>query len=99
MNKKNIIIVIGLVIIAALGYCAFVWTSSPTAIEDMTTATTTAPQGKININAVCDGVLAYMTFTDSASADIYVAECKEGKHPEVIEHYKAQMNLGAGATI
>ncbi len=58
-----------------------------------------APNAKININAVCDGALAYMSFPDGASADAFVAECKEGKHPEVIEHYKAQLNAGDGAVI
>ncbi len=55
--------------------------------------------GKLDINAVCEGALAYMTFTDSASAEVFVSECKEGKHPEVIERFKADMNLGDGATI
>ncbi len=54
---------------------------------------------KIDINAVCDGALAYMSFTDGAAADVFVSECKEGKHPEVIEQYKAQLNLGAGVAI
>jgi hypothetical protein len=53
-----------------------------------------ASQAKINIDAVCQGALAYMTFKDGASANAFVAECKEGKHPEVIERYKADMNLG-----
>jgi len=56
-------------------------------------------QGKLNINAVCEGALAYMTFADGKSADAFVTECKEGKHPEVIEHYKAQMGAGEGAAI
>ena len=60
---------------------------------------TSGAQGKININAVCEGALAYMTFTDGAAADAFVTECKDGKHPEVIEQYKAQMGLGDGATI
>lgn len=58
-----------------------------------------APSAKININAVCDGALAYMTFPDGDAAAKFVAECKEGKHPEVIEKYKADMNLGGGAQI
>lgn len=58
-----------------------------------------APQGKINIDAVCQGALAYMTFPDAASAEVFVQECTEGKHPEVIEQYKAQMGLGEGAAI
>ncbi|MBI5139743.1 hypothetical protein HZA26_04000 [Candidatus Nomurabacteria bacterium] len=58
-----------------------------------------ASQAKIDINAVCEGALAYMTFPDGKSADAFVAECKEGKRPEVIEKYKADMNLGDGAAI
>lgn len=54
---------------------------------------------KLNINDVCENAITYMTFTDGVNADQYVAECKEGKHPEVIEHFKAQMNLGDGAVI
>lgn len=60
----------------------------------------TAPSGasmKININAVCEGALAYMSFMNGADADAFVAECKEGKHPEVIEKYKADMNLDGAA--
>lgn len=58
-----------------------------------------AIQGKINIDEVCQGALMYMTFTDGAAAEKFVAECKEGKHPEVIERFKADLNLGAGAEI
>ncbi len=58
-----------------------------------------AVQGKINIDVVCEGALAYMSFPDGASADLFVKDCKEGKHPEVIEQYKKQMNLGDGAAI
>ena len=58
-----------------------------------------AAQGKININAVCVGALAYMSFSDGESAAAFVAECIEGKHPEVIERFKAEMGLGDGATI
>lgn len=56
-------------------------------------------QGKINIDAVCEGVLAYMTFPDGNSADLYVKECKEGKHPEVIERFKRELNIGDDAAI
>lgn len=58
-----------------------------------------AVQGKINIDAVCEGALAYMSFPDGASADAFVKDCKEGKYPEVIEQYKKQMNLGDGVAI
>lgn len=58
-----------------------------------------AASGKLNINVVCEGALAYMTFPNGAASDKFVAECKEGKHPEVIEKYKKDMNLGDGAMI
>ena len=61
--------------------------------------TTSQVEAKININVVCEGALAYMTFTDSKAANTFVAECKEGKHPEVIEQYRKQLNLGAGVQI
>lgn len=54
---------------------------------------------KINIDEVCQGALMYMTFTDGAAADAFVEDCKAGKHPEVIEQYKANMNLSDGAAI
>jgi hypothetical protein len=55
--------------------------------------------GKINIDEVCQGALTYMTFPNGAAADKFVEDCKEGKHPEVIEKYKQDMNLGDGAAI
>jgi hypothetical protein len=58
-----------------------------------------APQAKLNINVVCNSALTYMTFPDGKSSEKFLAECREGQHPEVIEHYKAQMNLGDGAAI
>ncbi len=57
------------------------------------------PAGKLNTDLICERVLTYMTFIDSKSANIFVTDCKNGKHPEVIEKYKADMNLGTGATI
>lgn len=53
------------------------------------------PEAKLNIDVVCEGALAYMSFPDAESAAEFVAECKAGEHPEVIERYKAEMNLGA----
>ncbi len=58
-----------------------------------------AVNAKINIDAVCEGALAYMTFPSGEASAQFVAECKEGKHPEVIEKYKTDMNLGNGAAI
>ncbi len=51
--------------------------------------------GKIDMDAICEGSLAYMTFADSAKADAFVADCKMGKHPEVVEQYLKNMNLDA----
>lgn len=56
-------------------------------------------QGKLDMNVVCASALAYMTFADGASAEAFVNECKEGKHPEVLERYKKDMGLGDGAAI
>lgn len=55
--------------------------------------------GKLDIRAVCQGALAYMTFPNAESANLFVSECIEGKHPEVIERHKKDMNLGDGAQI
>ena len=60
-------------------------------------APSSGASAKINIDAVCEGVLAYMTFPDGDAAATFVAECKEGKHPEVIEKYKADMHLDGAA--
>jgi membrane protease YdiL (CAAX protease family) len=54
---------------------------------------------KLNINVVCENALSYMSFPNAEAADKFVAECKAGEHPEVIEHYKEQMGLGDGASI
>lgn len=56
------------------------------------------PQGKIDVRVACESALMYTTFTDGASADAYVAECIEGKHPEVIERFISEMGVD-GATI
>lgn len=60
-------------------------------------APTSGASAKINIAAVCEGALSYMTFPSGAAADTFVAECKEGKHPEVIERYKAQLGHDGAA--
>lgn len=99
MNTKSILIIVGVLVVAALGYFAFIQNSSTSPVTEETPVETGAPQGKININAVCEGALAYMSFPDGATAEKFVAECKAGEHPEVIEKYKADMNLGAGAAI
>ncbi len=57
------------------------------------------PQAKLNINVVCEKALEYMRFADTKSADAFEVDCIDGKHPEVIEKYKADLNLGAGVAI
>lgn len=90
--NKNIITLLIVIAVLVAGYL-FINKKAPN--EEINTDT----QGKIDINAVCEGALAYMTFPDAASADIFVSECKEGKHPQVIEDFKAQLNLDAGVAI
>jgi hypothetical protein len=91
MNTK-LLIVGAVLVLAAAGYFAFMRTAS----DDPGSG---APQGKLDINAICDGALAYMTFPDGDAAAAFVAECKEGKRPEVIERYKQDMGLGDDAAI
>ena len=85
-----------MIALAVAGYFFFSNVAPQGAVVEDSTST---PQGKINIDEVCQGALAYMTFPDGASAEAFVAECKEGKHPEVIEQYKVQMGLGDGVAI
>ncbi len=99
---KTSLFIMGLIALAAIAYALMAQPApnvdtraeTPRAQENMDAA----PSAKINIDAVCEGALAYMTFPDGAAADVFVGECKEGKHPEVIEKYKASLNLD-GATI
>ena len=84
-NTFNILALIAALI---LGYFAL---TRPVPVE---MPTDTASQGKIDIVAVCEGALTYMTFPDAASAQQFVVECEEGKHPEVIDRYISDMNLG-----
>jgi len=93
-----VILITGLYLFLSMGNDAQNATPTPV-IQNEQQTPMPAAQGKLNINAVCEGALAYMTFTDGASADAFVSDCKEGKHPEVIERFKADMNLGAGAEI
>lgn len=52
--------------------------------------------GKIDINEVCNGALAYMTFESSDDADAFVQGCISGEHPEVVEQYLQQMREANG---
>jgi len=56
-------------------------------------------QGKLNINLVCEQATSSMKFADAKSKNTFITDCVDGKYPEVIEKYKADMNLGDGAKI
>jgi hypothetical protein len=98
LDMKTLVAII--IITAALvgGYFVFMKNPANTAPETSYPANDSSA-GKLDINVVCESALSYMTFPDGESAAKFVAECKEGKHPEVIERYKADMNLGDGAAI
>ena len=89
MNKSLVWIGIGAIVVVAIAYFAFMQSPAPTT----ETPNDTGSQGKLNIVAICEGALAYMTFENGAEADVFVQECKEGKHPEVIEEFKVQMGI------
>ncbi len=86
---KTSFIVIAFLLLVAVGYFAFMQPST----SQLQTSDTNSQAGKIDINAVCEGALAYMTFPSGAEADVWVRECKEGKHPEAIEQWKQQQGI------
>lgn len=83
---KTIYLIVGVIIIGAVGYFLFIQNPAPA-----TENTSDSMSQKIDINAVCEGALAYMTFENGAAAEDWVAGCKNGEHPEAIEQWK-QMN-------
>lgn len=97
MIKQNI--TISLLILVALILVGFVLIHKDTPVDMPVEETNNTSAGKIDINAVCEGALAYMTFTDGASAEAFVTECKNGEHPEVIERWKADMNISSDVAI
>lgn len=52
--------------------------------------------GKLDINEICNGALAYMTFESGEAADAFVQECIAGEHPEVVQDYMQQMQSENG---
>jgi hypothetical protein len=72
--------------------------SGDTVSEDDVDEPVVMPQGKIDVRVACESALMYTTFTDGASADAYVTDCIDGKHPEVIERFISEMGVD-GATI
>lgn len=53
---------------------------------------------KLDINAVCEGALAYTDFVNGEAATAFVTDCVAGKHPEVIERHIKSLGVD-GAVI
>lgn len=88
---KTALIVLAALIAGAAGYYFLMPTSSPS--TEAETPTNSGAQGKIDINAVCDSALAYMSFKSGEEAEAWVASCKRGERPEAIEQWKVQMGI------
>lgn len=95
MSNKNTILIVLAVIIIGVG--AWMVTKNKTVEPVDTNTNTQQSNAKINIDEVCRGALVYMSFPDGASAEAFVQECKEGKHPDVIDRYKASLNIDGAA--
>ncbi len=52
--------------------------------------------GKLDINEICNGALASMTFESGEAADAFVQECIAGEHPEVVQNYMQMMQSENG---
>ncbi len=96
MKNSKILIFTFILILLAIGYIVSINADKPK-VNNLPGDNNS--QGKLNIDVVCTSALTYMTFENGEAADKFVSECKEGKHPDVIERYKQDMNLGDGATI
>lgn len=83
---KTLVIVLGIILFVGFGLLFLI--PAPASAPE---TPTTNSQMKIDISAICDGALAYMSFPNGAEADAWVAACKRGEHPEAIEQWK-QMN-------
>jgi len=89
-TMKTSLFIIGMLIVIALGYYFFMM---PTSMPTIETPTDTSSNVRLNIDTICEGALAYMTFPSGAAAEAFVQECKNGEHPEVIEQWKIQMGI------
>ncbi len=49
-------------------------------------------QNQQEVDEACENALIRMTFTDGEAAAKFVSECKEGKHPEVVEQFRLELN-------
>lgn len=84
MKKKIIPSVLAIIAIIAIVYSVYTM-RTPVAVQ--------MPNAKINIEEVCQGALAYTTFSDGVTAEAFVQDCIDGKHPEVIEQYIQNLDL------
>ena len=91
---KPVWIGIGVIVIVLLSYVFLRPAAAP-----VTPTPTGGNPAKIDINAVCEGALAYMSFPNGAAAQVWVEECKQGRHPEAIEQWKVQMGITDGKAI
>lgn len=85
---KILLWIVVLLIILAGGYYFFTMQPAEAPTTEMPNDTTSQ---KIDINAICEGALAYMSFPSGAEAEAWVEACKRGEHPSTIEQWK-QMN-------
>jgi hypothetical protein len=95
--KNTTIALIVLIVIGVAGYFLFM-NKEETMPTNTDTQSGEQAGAKIDIDAVCEGALAYMTFPSGEAAAEFVAECKAGNRPEVIEQYIRDNGLD-GASI
>lgn len=101
MNQKSVIILL-LVGIAAIFLAVLAFGDSDGALnfgepvtqeKGVTSPEEVRPQAKIDVRAACESSLMYTSFENGAAAEAYMAECVEGKHPDVIQRYIDEMGL------
>lgn len=100
---KTALAILGLLIIGAIAYYVFVIAPAATLnTNNLPSIGTPAPgnernypepEGKLNINVICEGALAYMSFPNGTEAEAWVEACKRGEHPEAIEQWKQQNGI------
>lgn len=52
---------------------------------------------KIDVQVACESALAYTLFQTGEQADLFIAECVAGEHPDVIERYIESLNVDGAA--
>lgn len=87
---KIVFSIAAFLVLVVIGYSIFTQPASRNVAE---TPNDSGSNQKINLNAICDGALAYMTFPSSAEADVWVQECREGKHPEAVDQWKQRQGI------